>query len=357
MNPVDHYKPVQGSLLYDALKGSGKSILAANIRFPASIRGIMEAAKELDTAVIFEIAPSELSYTRQTPKELVASIIEEAERLDFRNPFAVHADHVKVKSPDQAELGRVQGFLGELVEAGFTSFALDASPLDDLVLNASITAALAKILPQGVGLEVELSAIGAAENTRVSEAVDYVAKLHESVVFPHFLAVQNGTAHGNLYDDSGLKIPKNVDLPLTSQIIDALEGRVVLAQHGAVGLSNPDLSALNSLGVGKFNMAVNWADIVYDSLPDDVASTLDLPRNPPTSREEALSLEARKKEIAGRINTQVELGEPILNAITESTHEEASRVFNSINSVQTASIVREYLERGKTQRIPRKLRN
>ena len=50
-------EPIPGNLLFDSLRDKDAIILASNIRIPAGLlEGLFRAAKNLDSAIIFEIA-------------------------------------------------------------------------------------------------------------------------------------------------------------------------------------------------------------------------------------------------------------------------------------------------------------
>ncbi|RLG24016.1 class II fructose-bisphosphate aldolase, partial [Methanosarcinales archaeon] len=69
------YNPIPGSAIFNALKDKGCIIMACNTRIiPGVTKGIFRAAKDLDSAIIIELAKSECNleggYTGLTPAEL-----------------------------------------------------------------------------------------------------------------------------------------------------------------------------------------------------------------------------------------------------------------------------------------------
>ena len=95
------YEPIPGDVMLNSLKDKGAIILAANARTTAGVaEGIFRAAKDLDSAVIFEIARSECNldrgYTGLLPSDYAAHINKAAAKVEF-DVWALHADHITVK--------------------------------------------------------------------------------------------------------------------------------------------------------------------------------------------------------------------------------------------------------------------
>jgi fructose-bisphosphate aldolase class II len=223
---TDYNKPVSGKLIFNALKDRKCIIMAANIRVQESARGIMQAAKELDSAVLFEIAKSEVGYTGQTPKMFYDNIVSIAEEIDFNMPYAIHGDHITItNTTPEAYKGAEDLIKAELV-AGFTSYAIDASHnfnlaatdvAEQLKDNIEITKKLAKLIPEKFSLEVEVGEVGRTDPatgekqlSTVEEAVTFIKALKDAGINPDLLATNNGTSHGNIYDKNGNVIAKVV---------------------------------------------------------------------------------------------------------------------------------------------------
>ena len=117
---------VNGRALIEAARKNNAMIMAANIRCRLPVEGIVLASMSSGAPVMYEIAKSELTYTEFTPGTFVEFIVSENERLgNTAVPFAVHGDHITVKNPE--EVDSVRALIAEELEAGFTSFAIDAS--------------------------------------------------------------------------------------------------------------------------------------------------------------------------------------------------------------------------------------
>ncbi|GAI66116.1 unnamed protein product, partial [marine sediment metagenome] len=62
-------------------------VMAANVRIQHCFRGIMEAAREMDAVIIFEIAKSEVGYTDQSPEEYISIVKSLAKEINFNTPY------------------------------------------------------------------------------------------------------------------------------------------------------------------------------------------------------------------------------------------------------------------------------
>jgi fructose-bisphosphate aldolase, class II len=283
---------VSGRELLKRVKDDEGCILAANIRSNVSIKGIMEAAQERDCPAIFEVTPGELKYCNLTATEFVKAVKDVARENNFSQSYAIHADHITIKenTPDAIEAAKKQ--IKEFKDAGFTSFAIDASHIYDakapdtagkLKGNIEVTAELAGYI-QGLfssreeyGLEVEVGEIGKEATTTVDEAKTFIQELKAAKVEPDLLAINNGTLHGNNFDENGEIIPKTVDLERTEKIAQSVQalGVLGLAQHGAAGVRGEQQRLFPIYGIKKVNNAMDFQNIVFENLPDELQKRID----------------------------------------------------------------------------------
>ncbi len=81
--------------------------MAANTRIATVAQGIFKAAKDTDSAVFMELARSECDlkggYTGLTPKDFSEKMREAAKAEGF-DIWALHADHITIKTGDPAEI-------------------------------------------------------------------------------------------------------------------------------------------------------------------------------------------------------------------------------------------------------------
>ena len=212
--------PIPGNVVFNSLKDKNCIILAANPRVvPGVAHGIMRAAKELDAAVIFEMAKSEVNldggYTGLTPETFSKRIHEVANDVGH-DIWVLHADHITIKKGTREEIEDTKKLIAQQIENGYTSFAIDPSHLynfeggnlrEELALNIDVTTELAKFIESNMGgkpygLEVEVGEIGRTDEhgrvlTTPEEGVTFIKALNENGVYPHVLAIANGSAHEN----------------------------------------------------------------------------------------------------------------------------------------------------------------
>lgn len=338
------YSACSGKDVIEAIYNDPKAVLACNIRHVSSVEGIMKASQALDAAVMFEIASSELEYTGTTPRAFAEMIRKKAKKLRFRQPYSIHADHVGPRRNSRSSIRKAMDRVRDLKKAGFTSYAIDASAVGGFGRIVDATARLSRLVRKNVGLEVEISSIG-GRKTSPDEAVAFIEKLRDNGIYPDALAINNGTRHGRIYGDDGAELPKEADVGLTERIVDdARRLGVVVVQHGAVGLPADTIIDLRRIGVKKFNMAVNWQDIVFECLEKRLRQKMGL-GTAPRSKQMAEESDRQKKRAYKRYRRDLKrLNRSTLDRITERTFVEALQMMTRINSQGTGAMVRELLK-------------
>lgn len=264
---------LNGKDVFSSLQHENLIVMACNTRIRHVIPGIMKAAEELDAVVAFELTRTEGGldggYTGQTPEVFFNTVIEYAERFRFNKPFIIHADHITVKNTSDAELAEAQELLASQIDAGFTSFALDASfnPLAD---NISIIGKLAEpVIAEGYSLEVELGEVkpvGSESNlTTVAETEAFLAGLSSHGIKPQLLAIDNGSKTGNYLEGQII----NIDLLRTKEIYQTVVGFGLsgLVQHGITGTPLRIVGKLAEYGIRKGNIGTLWQNVAHAGLP------------------------------------------------------------------------------------------
>ena len=102
------YEPIPGSKIFNALNNTEAIVMAVNPRMTVGVvKGIFRAAKEVDTALIFELAKSESDlkggYTGLTPADHSRIVKAAAKEVGF-DIWALHADHTTVKKGTEEEI-------------------------------------------------------------------------------------------------------------------------------------------------------------------------------------------------------------------------------------------------------------
>lgn len=285
------YAPLPGSVILDSMSGNRAMVMAANVRIATVAEGIFQAAKDTDSAVFMELARSESDlsggYTGLVPEAFSQKMQEAAKNVRF-DVWALHADHITIKKGDAAEIDGTKQLIDAQVNAGYTSFAIDASHLfnfegknvrEELSENIRVTTELARHIQRRMnerpfGLEVEVGEIGRKDTTgliltKPEEAVEFIRALNENLVFPQVLAIANGSTHGHTYDADGNVIAQlSIDIPRTKAIAQALRDsnlRVGIAQHGITGTPRDLINLHFPRGdIIKGNVGTFWQDVVFD---------------------------------------------------------------------------------------------
>lgn len=200
------------------------------------IKGAIQAAEELNTPIILQIAEVRLPHS---PLELMGPMMVQAAK-EAKVDVAVHLDHgLTAKTVDKA------------LEFGFTSVMYDSStyPFEENISRTKEVVEKAKAY--GATVEAELGLVGGSEDgssdhgIRCTDPED--ARVFCERTGVDALAVAIGNAHGNypvaptLAFDILEEIQKKTDLPLVL--------------HGGSGITDADFRRAISLGIVKVNIA------------------------------------------------------------------------------------------------------
>jgi fructose-bisphosphate aldolase, class II len=280
---------VEGKKLFDALRDEECIIMACNTRLAKGVvAGIFDAAREADSAVIMELAKSECGldsgYTGLTPSAYAKWCNESAGDA----VWALHADHLTVKKGTAEEVEGIKKLVSAQVEAGYTSFAIDASFLfnheggnlrEELSENIRVSTEIAQHIYSeagpNAGLEVEVGEIGRKSEdgfvvTSPEEAVTFIKALNENRVYPQVIAIANGSTHGNIYENGKLVEQVSIDVPQTRAVAQALRDEdlgVRIAQHGITGTPLPLIKEKFPHGdITKGNVGTYWQNLSWQVL-------------------------------------------------------------------------------------------
>lgn len=353
---------VNAQSLIKAARKNNAMIMATNIRCRLPVEGIVLASMASRAPVMYEIAKSELGYTEFTPESFAAFIVEENERLGNTTvPFAVHGDHITVKKPEEVE--SVRNLMAREMEAGFTSFAIDASHMEN-DKNLAATSELAKpVIEAGLNLEVELGEIGAKSGssegfTQPEEAKWFIGELDKRGIRPNLLAINNGSIHGTYFGTS----QEGIQLDLTRAIWEAIQPwEVDIAQHGITGTSLDKISSFIRYGIRKGNVGTLWQNIAFGLAMNQNGNCLTTQDKEYVKRPyrgipdelwaEMVAWGAETNNSGGDIKKANAPFAPLFNAlpiaykrrITEHAYEEAIRLFEATHSAGIADSVWEFL--------------
>ena len=275
---------------------SGFTVPAINIRgityhvaqavFRAAIKGNVGP-------VIFEIARSEIGYTRQRPQEYACAVLAAAVKSGWKGPVFLQGDHFQINAKKYAadakkEMEEVKDLIREAIQFGFYNIDIDTSTLVDLSqtaikdqqkrnfsLAAELTALIRELEPEGVTVSVggEIGEVG-GKNSTVEELQAYMDGYLEELQKRGCdkgiskISVQTGTTHGGvpLADGTVAKVKIDFDvlqrLSETARLKYGLSGAV---QHGASTLPDEAFDRFPATGTAEIHLATGFQNIIYDS--------------------------------------------------------------------------------------------
>ncbi|MEJ5227051.1 class II fructose-bisphosphate aldolase [Thermodesulfovibrio sp.] len=265
-------------------------------------RAIFRKAKERKVgAFIFEIARSEIGYTKQRPLEYSACVLAAAVREGYAGPVFLQGDHFQIvrryfeKDPVM-ETNYVKGLIKEAIDAEFYNIDIDTSTLVDLSKdtiyeqqrpNFENTARLAEhvrsLEPEGVTISIggEIGEIG-GKNSTPEEARAYLdgfKDVYKGKKGLSKLSVQTGTKHGGVVLPDGSIAQVKIDfdtLKTLSELVRKEYGLSGCVQHGASTLPEEAFDKFPETGTSEIHLATGFQNIIYDSkaLPEDFRRTI-----------------------------------------------------------------------------------
>ncbi len=372
-------EPLPGNEVFNALKNEECIILACNPRITIGVaKGIFRAAKELDAALIMELARTEcnhkVGYTGLTPKTFSQNL-KKANSDVKHDVWVLHADHIGIKEGTPEEIQEVKDMIAAQIKAGYTSFAIDASHLfnfkgktieEELAPNIKATIEVAnfikeKIRGNGFGLEVEVGEIGRTGKegmvlTKPEEAVTYIAKLKEAGIKPNVIAIANGSTHGNIYDENGNPIAQtSINIEQTKAVAKALRDagfNVRIAQHGITGTPLEIIRGQFPHGdILKGNVATLFQNIVFDALkkyhPDLWQEMFEwVLKNKPIPGKKPAEVFGKNGKYAPKVffDKIYAMSDECRQEVEEESYKSACDHIKAFRSEGSASIVREKLQ-------------
>jgi len=355
---------VNGIALIKTAKKYNAMIMATNCRCKLPVEGIALASKNTGAPVLYEIARSELGYTEFTPDSFVEYVIEVNQKIgNTEVPFGIHGDHITVKNMED-EKAAADALIKSELKAGFTSFAIDASHMEN-EMNLKVTTELAQqIQDAGLCLEVELGEIGAKKGTEEGftnpdEARWFIGSLKANGIHPQLLAINNGSIHGTYFGTAR----EGIQLELTKQIYDNVqEWDVDIAQHGITGTSLEKIRLFINYGIRKGNVGTLWQNISFGTGMDVNYNALTTPEKgyiyrsyrgiPEELWQRMWQWAVESGNIGGNIKKANKVFAKDFNALSDTAkhritghaYEVAVNLFEATNSIGLADKVLEYLK-------------
>ncbi|HON35343.1 MAG TPA: class II fructose-bisphosphate aldolase [Methanothrix sp.] len=292
--------PASIQSLYEAMgKGevSGFTVPAINIRGLTYdvAQAVFRAAKKGDAGpVIFEIARSEIGYTRQRPLEYACAVLAAAIKTGWRGPVFLQGDHFQINAKRFAAEGEretqaVRDLIREAILASFYNIDIDTSTLVDLshptikdqqrmnfTLAAELTALIRDLEPDGITVSVggEIGEVG-GKNSTVEELQafmdGYLEELERrgpTLKGISKISVQTGTTHGGVPLADGTVAKVKIDFEVLQKLSETARARYGLAgavQHGASTLPDEAFDRFPATQTAEIHLATGFQNIIYDS--------------------------------------------------------------------------------------------
>ncbi|MFZ2197434.1 MAG: class II fructose-bisphosphate aldolase [Thermodesulfovibrionales bacterium] len=254
-------------------------------------RAVFRKALETNAgAFIFEIARSEIGYTKQRPLEYSAVVLAAAIREGYQGPVFIQGDHFQLVrknylSGPELETNYVKGLIAEAVEAEFYNIDIDSSTLVDLEKptikeqqrpNFEKTAELAEhvrqLQPPGIDVSIggEIGEIG-SKNSNSDELKAYLdgfKEIFKGTKGLSKLSVQTGTSHGGVVLPDGTLAKVKIDFETLRQLSDLARKEYGLSgavQHGASTLPEDAFHMFPETGTSEVHLATGFQNMIYDS--------------------------------------------------------------------------------------------
>jgi len=291
--------PASIQSLYEAMGRkdvAGFTVPAINIRGITYhvAQAVFRAAIKGDVGpVLFEIARSEIGYTKQRPLEYTCAVIAAAVKSGWSGPVFLQGDHFQINAKKfaadaQKEAQTVKDLIREAIQAGFYNIDIDTSTLVDLsqptikdqqrtnfTLAAELTALIRSLEPEGITVSVggEIGEVG-GKNSTVEELQVFMDGYLEELRKPGSLkgiskiSVQTGTKHGGVPLADGTVAKVKIDFKVLQRLSEKAREQYGLSgavQHGASTLPDEAFDRFPATGTAEIHLATGFQNMIYDS--------------------------------------------------------------------------------------------
>jgi fructose/tagatose bisphosphate aldolase len=358
----------------------GVTVPAINIRGITYhvARSVFRAAlKDSVGAFIFEIARSEIDYTRQSPAEYAACVLAAAIREGFKGPVFIQGDHFQVRRAayrqnPQTELNDLKALIQDSIQAGFYNIDIDASTLVDIsrpglaeqqAKNTQVTAELTQFIrsiqPPGVTVSIggEIGEIGQGNSTPADLKAFMNGFLHQigNLKGISKISVQTGTTHGGVVLPDGSIARVSIDFDTLKRLSRTAREKYRLGgavQHGASTLPDEAFDMFPQVDTVEVHLATGFQNIIYDSphFPKELLAALNRHLDSQYSQErktgeteEQFIYKTRKRAFGDFKRELWNIPQPSLNNIMEELEDRFSLIFRKLNVVSTVDLVQKYV--------------
>jgi len=359
----------------------GITVPAINLRgltYQAARAVFRAALKHNVGAFTFEIARSEIGYTKQRPAEYATCVLAAAMREKFQGPVFIQGDHFQVNrskynSEPEKEITTIRELIREAVNAGFLNIDIDASTMVDLEKdsleqqqekNCQITAEMTKFIrsfePKGITISVggEIGEVG-KRNSTVEELrafmSGYLALLGPNIKGISKISVQTGTTHGGVVLPDGSIASVKLDfetLRELSKVSREKYGMGGAVQHGASTLPDEAFNLFPEVDAVEVHLATGFQNLIFDSphFPRELLLKINrhLAENYSDERkaedtEEQFLYKTRKKAWGDFKKEIWSIPEENLKKIRDMLEQRFALLFQKLNVVDTVDLVHKYV--------------
>lgn len=376
---------IQG--LYEAAgrgEYSNTTVPAINIRgitFEVARAVFRSALKNRVGAFIFEIARSEIGYTKQSPAEYATCVLGAAVREGYKGPVFLQGDHFQANrgkfSKDPAkEIADLRNLIAEAIEAGFYNIDIDASTLVDLDkptleeqqenncrITADLTRHIRSLEPSGVTVSIggEIGEVG-GRNSTVEDLrafmTGYLRMLGGDLKGISKISVQSGTTHGGVVLPDGSIASVQIDFETLrdlSRVAREEFGLSGAVQHGASTLPEEAFDNFPKVGTAEVHLATAFQNIIFDSpdFPQELTERICAhlleayqgERKQGDSNEQFL-YKTRKKAFGDFKEALWNMSPNGLQQIGNALESRFTLLFRKLNVVDTVDLVKRYVKVG-----------
>ncbi len=377
---------IQG--LYDAMgrgEVSGFSVPAINIRglsYEVARAGVRAGMKNNSGAFIFEIARSEIGYTKQFPDEYAVVMIAAALKEGYKGPLFIQGDHFqanakKYQQDPVKEIDTLKQLIKDAIAACFYNIDIDSSTLVDLSIPdlkeqqrlnfeiaAELTAYIRQLEPQGVTISVggEIGEVG-GQNSTVEDLrvfmegyIETLSGKGSSLKGISKISVQTGTSHGGVPLPDGTIAKVKLDFDTLEKISEAARKEYGLAgavQHGASTLPDEAFHRFPETTTAEVHLATGFQNMTYDSkaFPQDFKEEIYKYLRETCAEEkkagesdEQFIYKTRKKGFGPFRERFWTLPEPVRKTIGDELEAKLDFLFKKLNVVNTYDAVVKYVK-------------
>lgn len=371
--------------LYEAMgrgEAGGFTVPAVNVRgmtYDVARALIRAAMKNNATSFIFEIAKSEMAYTKQEPAEYAAVILCAAVKEGYEGPVFIQGDHFQFnaknfKADPVKEAEGIKKLIKKAVDAGFYNIDIDSSTLVELehaTLDeqqrhnyeqcAAMTKYIREIEPKGVTVSVggEIGEVG-GHNSTVEELRAYMdgyrRVLPKGIAGISKISVQTGTSHGGVVLPDGTVAKVKLDFDTLKNISIAARkdyGLSGAVQHGASTLPDDAFDHFPKCTASEVHLATGFQNMTFDhpKFPADLAKKMHgwlhaecASEKKSGETEEQFIYKTRKKGFGHLKKDLWTMPEATRNAIAKDLEDKFDFLFKKLSVVNTAPAVAKFVK-------------